>query len=126
VPAHPELWSYADDYAGHYRRYSLAGLTRSSRGPVSGRSTLLFHGAAAPLMWLASVSAPGALRRPMATRSLRELALGDLAVVPVLNGILAGRWRWKRLARGRDSRLIPLFWRPTGCYPPAGSECYGP
>lgn len=32
VPAYPALWSADDDYAGHYRRYTVRGLRHAMRG----------------------------------------------------------------------------------------------
>jgi SAM-dependent methyltransferase len=91
VPAHPALWSHADDYAGHYRRYSPAGL-RGALTRAGFRIDYLSHFMAplVPLVWLRRRLAR-LLNRvgPGAGKSPRELALRDLTVVPVLNRCLA-------------------------------------
>ena len=91
VPAHPALWSYADEYAGHYRRYSSAGL-HAVLTRAGFRVDCLGHFMAplVPLMWLKRrFSAASNLRRPLVRESLREQALSDLTVIPVLNRCLS-------------------------------------
>ena len=90
VPAHPALWSYADDYAGHYRRYTAAGLN-AVLTRAGFRVDWLGHFMAplVPLIWLKRrLSAVLARGRPVGRESLREQALDDLTIVPVLNRCL--------------------------------------
>jgi SAM-dependent methyltransferase len=91
VPAHPALWSYADDYAGHYRRYSSAAL-QSALTTAGFKVDHLsnFMAPLVPLLWLRRRLSALLNRGDSATgRTTRELALNDLSVVPVLNGCLA-------------------------------------
>jgi SAM-dependent methyltransferase len=128
VPAHQALWSYADDYAGHYRRYSRSGLD-SLLTKVGFRVDQLsyFMAPLLPLMWIRRRLSPLTnLRRRVARRSARELTLGDLAVVPVLNGCLARLLALEAplLARGRRLPLgTSLLAIATKVQPaPASSE----
>lgn len=85
VPAHMSLWSYFDNAAHHYRRYSQHTLRQVLQ--ASGFEVIfLTHYMAAifPLVWLG---------RRLAGRSRANqhaLAAEELRVVPVVNNILTG------------------------------------
>jgi SAM-dependent methyltransferase len=90
VPAYTALWSYADECAGHYRRYAPAELRRAL-AETGFRVEYLspFMMPLAPLMWLGRRLA--ALRNRFAFRakaSARELALRELQTGTVVNRCL--------------------------------------
>jgi SAM-dependent methyltransferase len=83
VPAHMSLWSYFDNAAQHYRRYSQHTLRQALQ--ASGFDVIfLTHYMAAifPLVWLG--------RRLAARRSADQSALAadELKIVPLLNRLL--------------------------------------
>jgi SAM-dependent methyltransferase len=90
VPAHPELWSYFDVAACHCRRYRLEELRQklSARGfeitYITEFMTALF-----PLAWVKRrlFVSQRAIAAP-ATQRDRDLALRELRIVPLLNGLM--------------------------------------
>jgi SAM-dependent methyltransferase len=83
VPAHMSLWSYFDNAARHYRRYTQHTLRQALQ--ASGFEVLyLTHYMAAifPLVWLG--------RRLAGRRSADQgaLAAAELKIVPLLNSLL--------------------------------------
>jgi 2-polyprenyl-3-methyl-5-hydroxy-6-metoxy-1,4-benzoquinol methylase len=86
VPAHMCLWSYFDEAAHHRRRYSARELR--SKLTAAGFTVIhltLFMSLLFPLMWLKRVL----LRGRRATRStLHSASTSDLAVHPVINGLM--------------------------------------
>jgi SAM-dependent methyltransferase len=98
VPAHPSLWSYADDVAQHCRRYTPRTLT-----DVLNRSgfhveyltqfmTLLY-----PLMWLVRRRGSG----PVSEKEKVDRSGAELRIVPGFNEIMA--WtlaqEWRPIAK---------------------------
>jgi SAM-dependent methyltransferase len=103
VPAHASLWSYADDYAQHYRRYApreLAETLITAGFVVEYRTQFMMP--LFPLMWLARRLAFWKSRagRPAAPPSPRELFLKELRIVPVLNTVLYHLLSWERFLIG--------------------------
>jgi hypothetical protein len=96
VPAHMNLWSYSDKFAGHYRRYEYNDLAErlQSAGFTIDYLTQ-FMAATLPAMWI---------RRKLSVRNQgkgdskdsRQLFLRDLRPMPVVNGML--RWILEREA----------------------------
>ena len=89
VPAHKKLWSYADEAAGHYRRYEadiLAQVLRSAGFEIEYLTEYMV--AILPLLWfkrkLYTQLAPRTQMKP------KELFLEELRITPVLNEVL--RW----------------------------------
>jgi SAM-dependent methyltransferase len=105
VPAHESLWSYFDEQAGHFRRYETTTLTRAlTRAGFQVEYASEFFALLFPALW--------ASRRLAALRSGRgkpakEQVLGELRVVPVVNGIM--EWILSReVAPIERRRHIPL------------------
>lgn len=87
VPAHKKLWSYADEAAGHYRRYEadvLAQVLRSAGFDIEYLTECM--AAVLPLLWfkrkLLTKLAPRGPMKP------KERFLKELRITPVLNGVL--------------------------------------
>jgi SAM-dependent methyltransferase len=91
VPAHQSLWSYFDEVAHHCRRYEATELT----------STLVAAGYAVeyctqymmaiyPLVWLRRWASRfrRAAFRPDPGQDQKEMAMRELTIVPVVNGLL--------------------------------------
>ncbi len=106
VPAHMALWSYADEWAQHFRRYGSAGLTRAleeSGFQVDYLSQFMM--VLGPLMWLSRRLAALMPRRGESRlQHNRTLMMRELRIVPGVNGLLnfllgcevpllARRWR---------------------------------
>jgi SAM-dependent methyltransferase len=89
VPAHMSLWSYFDVASGHHRRYVLGDLVSKLRGAgfdveyASEYLACLF-----PAMWAGRRLAALFAGRTASPAAERDLALGELRIVPVLNGVL--------------------------------------
>jgi SAM-dependent methyltransferase len=85
VPAHPQLWSYFDEFSGHFRRYSPEGLRdlveRSGFQVeyLTEYMTLLY-----PLLWIGRRLA--AWRHP--SLSAERLSAMDLKIIPGVNWLL--------------------------------------
>ena len=88
VPAHQHLWSYADEAAHHYRRYSVAQLRTTLEGAGYVVEYLTpFMSWVYPLMWVKRRMA-GRARQP--SEKAFALTLHDLRVIPVVNPLLLG------------------------------------
>jgi len=93
VPAHPNLWSYFDEYSCHCRRYAKQDL-RKKLVQTGFKVEYLtpYMSATLPLLWLARRAfargriAAGAELDPS---RVRQLAARELRVIPVFNQILA-------------------------------------
>jgi SAM-dependent methyltransferase len=95
VPAHMALWSYADTYAHHRRRYGTAGLREALQSAGFQVEYLTqFFGLLYPLAWLAR-RRPGQAAGVDAAHD-RERFHKELRVVPGVNGVL--RWLLSRAA----------------------------
>lgn len=105
VPAHQHLWSYADDAAHHYRRYSAHQLRTTLEGAGYVVEYLTpFMSWIYPLMWA---------KRRMASAAERPdghafaLTLRDLHVVPGVNSMLL--WLLAtELPMVRRRRILPV------------------
>ena len=96
VPAQPTLWSYADEYAGHYRRYTprdLVQLLEQAGFRVEYHTP--FMAALYPLLWLGRRLAAVRNRRRLAPKGRRELFAQELKVRPWLNRVLTWLHRWE-------------------------------
>jgi len=74
VPAYPLLWSADDDYAGHYRRYTLAGLRRllAGAGLAVDFASYFFWMLPLPILLMRAVPTRLGLRKPNAWASYRQ------------------------------------------------------
>ena len=74
VPAYPLLWSADDDYAGHYRRYTLAGLSQALRaaGLSVNFNSYFFGVLPLPIFLLRSLPTRLGLRKQNAWDSYRQ------------------------------------------------------
>lgn len=89
VPAHMRLWSYADQFAGHCRRYDKRELVQKlNAADFEVEYVTHFMAALLPILYLGRRLAPWAHRK--LTKSPREMFLDELRPVPVLNDVL--RW----------------------------------
>ena len=88
VPAHPSLWSYHDEAAGHRRRYESDDLRAklASAGYHVDYLTEYMLGML-PLIWLRRLPAL-MRRRPLSTQRVRSLRAQELNAPPLVNGIL--------------------------------------
>lgn len=104
VPAHMALWSYFDEAAGHYRRYSKAELEQTLQ--VCGYRVEFmteFMMVLFPLLWSGRRLAGWRRKsKPEAKESL-----SDFRVIPVLNQLLLLLLSWE-LPLIRRRRRIPL------------------
>jgi SAM-dependent methyltransferase len=105
VPAHQHLWSYADDAAYHYRRYSAGQLRTAleSAGYVVEYLTP-FMSWVYPLMWAKRRLASAAGRTH---RDAFALTLQDLRIVPGVNGVLLSLLAME-LPLVRRRRILPV------------------
>lgn len=96
VPAHKYLWSYADQFAGHYRRYEATQLRQllDNTGFSIDYETE-FMRAATPLIWLNRRLLPN-FSKGRKQSEPKERFLAELRLVPILNGLL--RWLIEREA----------------------------
>jgi SAM-dependent methyltransferase len=96
VPAHMSLWSYADEYAGHQRRYRIPEM-RSKLNAAGFRVEFIsyFMGPTFPVMWLKR-RITSRLHKSRTPSEARNLFLADLRPVPVVNAAL--RWLAEREA----------------------------
>jgi len=90
VPAHMNLWSYADDFAGHYRRYERTDLSRllGTAGFTIDYVTQ-FMALLLPFIWVKRRLLMH-IRGKDRTKEAGELFASELRPVPILNDIL--RW----------------------------------
>jgi len=96
VPAHMSLWSYADEFAGHQRRYDRRQL-REKLLAAGFRIDYLsyFMATTYPIMWLKR-RATSWTHQTHSPAQARDLFFAELRPVPILNGIL--RWLGEREA----------------------------
>ncbi|HJU88177.1 MAG TPA: class I SAM-dependent methyltransferase [Gemmatimonadaceae bacterium] len=102
VPAHPSLWSYADDVARHCRRYTRRSLTDVlQRAGFRIEYQTDFMTVLLPIMWLTRRGS----RRALTDAEKIERTGSELRVVPGLNEIMT--WALTQEARfiGRRARL---------------------
>ena len=118
VPADMSLWSYADEFAGHQRRYDRRELGQKlTQAGFRVDCLSYFMATTYPIMWLKRRATSLAHRRHSPEQA-RDLFLAELRPVPVLNGIL--RWLGEReansIAAGRalpfGTSLLALATRP--------------
>ena len=95
VPAHPNLWSYFDEYSHHCRRYTLTDL-RDKLGAAGYRPEYMTEYMAA-IFGLVFMGRKFASLRTTGKTSVQQLAAYDLKVVPVINDLLA--WALSHEAR---------------------------
>lgn len=91
VPAYMSLWSHTDESSGHYRRYTPATLRRvleESGWAVERVTPFMFS--LVPLMWAGRKLAAFTNRLRGVRRTGRELAVGELRPVPVVNALMRG------------------------------------
>lgn len=87
LPAHPSLWSYHDEAAGHRRRYEAGDLC-SKLNAVGYRIEYVteYMMSMLPLIWLRRL--PKLRYSTMSAERVRELRAQELSVPPVINRIL--------------------------------------
>ncbi|MFI5089174.1 MAG: class I SAM-dependent methyltransferase [Terriglobales bacterium] len=118
VPANMSLWSYADEFAGHQRRYDQNQL-REKLLAAGFRVDYVsyFMATTYPIMWLKR-RATSWTHRTHSPAQARDLFLAELRPVPIVNGIL--RWLAEReatlIASGRvlpfGTSLLAVATRP--------------
>jgi SAM-dependent methyltransferase len=120
VPAHERLWSYFDEFCGHFRRYSPGGLRQAVERSgfqveyLTEYMSLLF-----PLIWIGRRMA--ARRRPLA--AVENLSPADLNVIPGINAVLEGLLALE-LPWIRRGRRLP-FGASLLCVARRGKEDHG-
>jgi SAM-dependent methyltransferase len=116
VPAHPALWSYFDEAACHYRRYTPAMLrSKLTAAGYHVEYLTLYMAAIAPLVWVGRKLATLTRPRPapntkkqnqMDEQTLYHLAARELRVVPGINEVLV--WMLEQEVRLiKHRRTIP-------------------
>jgi len=107
VPAHMSLWSYADEFAGHQRRYGLRELeTKLAAAGFRVKYIGYFMAATLPVMWLKRRLTTWA-HKGHTPAEARDLFLAELRPVPIVNGIL--RWlAGKEATLIASGRLLPF------------------
>jgi len=105
VPAHMALWSHTDEFANHYRRYSVAQLRQAlTESGYRVEFASEFMMALVPFMWL-NRRAASMLRRLRGgpVPDAKSLALSELRIVPGFNRIMSWLlgWEARLLARRR-------------------------
>lgn len=97
VPALMTLWSYADEFAGHQRRYRREELSNRLRSAGFEPEYVTYYMVAMfPVMWLKRRLA-GAIQRRSTAKDVQELFAAELRVVPIFNGAM--RWVLEKEAR---------------------------
>jgi len=107
VPAAMSLWSYADEFAGHQRRYDRNQL-REKLLAAGFRVDYVsyFMATTYPVMWLKRRTTSLA-HQAHSPQEARDLFLAELRPVPLVNGIL--RWLAEREANLiAAGRVLPL------------------
>lgn len=101
VPAEPGLWSYCDEGAHHYRRYTRSSLKLKLMNAgytvdyLSNYMAFIF-----PLLWFTRWLIANHHRRvPMTFEEKQAKALSELRIVPVINGLLT-------LVLSQEARLL--------------------
>ncbi len=107
VPAHPALWSYFDVAARHCRRYTLQELRLKLAD--SGFEVLYaseFMAALFPLAWVKRrLLNPSRQPELKTAQEFHELALRDLKIIPLLNGLMRSMLAWEAPLIARRCRL---------------------
>jgi SAM-dependent methyltransferase len=105
VPAHEWLWSYFDEAACHCRRYSKSELEKKLKD-AGYEVELLTEYMSSTLPFLYAGRTVANLRRAGNLRQVgaQELALSEMRILPVLNGIftLLLKWENRRLTKARS------------------------
>lgn len=87
VPAAPSLWSYFDDAAGHFRRYTRSSLVCALEGAgLEVEYATPFMTAIFPLVWLGRRLAALSSRERARAHDLTE---AELRITPLVNEVLA-------------------------------------
>jgi len=107
VPALMGLWSYADEFAGHQRRYDRRQLTEKLMAAgFSVDYVSYFMATTYPMMWLKR-RATSWSHQTHSPAEARDLFLAELRPVPIVNGIL--RWlAGKEAALIASRRVLPF------------------
>lgn len=107
VPADMSLWSYADEFAGHQRRYNRPQFGEKLMA-VGFRVDYLsyFMATTYPIMWLKR-RVTAWTHRTHSPKEARDLFLAELRPVPIVNGIL--RWLAEREASLIAARRVLPF-----------------
>jgi len=90
VPAHMKLWSYVDEVAGHFRRYSPTTLRAALEGAgLKVQRLSQFMMPLVPLMWAGRRVAEWKKRLGLTgTASAKDRALTEFRVSPALNAVM--------------------------------------
>jgi SAM-dependent methyltransferase len=105
VPAHMGLWSYADEFAGHYRRYERDELSNALTGAGFKIEYLTYYMTGIyPVMWLGRKLASMTHRKQLHPK---EMFLAELRPWTVVNAML--RWLLKKEAVFVRSNLVLPF-----------------
>ena len=107
VPAHMSLWSYADEFAGHHRRYRRRELeTKLARAGFRVSYVSYFMAATFPVMWLKRRATSWAHKNHTPAEA-RDLFLAELRPVPIVNEVM--RWiTGKEAALIASGRVLPF------------------
>jgi len=120
VPADMSLWSYADEFAGHQRRYHAQQLREKLLAAGFTVDFLSYFMAATyPILWLKRRTTSWT-HQSHSPDQARDLFLAELRPVPIINGIL--RWLAEKeaglIASGRTlpfgTSLLAIATRPEG------------
>jgi hypothetical protein len=106
APAYPALWSADDDYAGHYRRYRLAGLRRvlEAAGLQVEFASYIFFMLPLPIFLLRAIPTRLGLRKQEAwDRYEQEHRSQPGLIGKAMEGMLG--WELGRIRRGKG---IPM------------------
>jgi SAM-dependent methyltransferase len=106
VPAHTVLWSYADEFAGHQRRYGPQELTQKlEESGFVVEYTTQFMAVLFPLIWVGRNTSKWLNRLPR--RSSRDLFLKELRPVAIMNDVLGWilRLEARLIAKGQ---VLPI------------------
>jgi SAM-dependent methyltransferase len=106
VPINPRLWSYADELAGHYRRYERRGLVELLEAVgYQVEYHTPFMAALYPLMWLGRRYATLRNQQRSNPQSRSKLFARDLQVRPIMNRVLTWLHHWEAGMIARRKRL---------------------
>ena len=84
VPAHPSMWSYADEIAHHYRRYKIEALEgKLIQSGFHVEYISYYMAGIFPLVWTIR-----RLRNMVRRGTAQDLALDERKIVPIVNEIL--------------------------------------
>lgn len=107
VPVQPSLWSYFDEASHHYRRYRIIELeSKLTRTGYRIEYLTPYMASIFPFVWLRRRLAPMIRRHPAGDADrTHDLAVGDLRIVPVVNGLLTFLLAQEARAIARRRRL---------------------